>query len=191
MDSVRPARVGGWGPTLGNALETEVSSSLSAMCGIWYTKIPDIPRFTGDTFRASIPRPFDYITVSQEGVVAIECKQSRNATNFPLSNIRPQQITEMAHLCSLGLSAYFLINVRLTKQTPRSNRTFAITPEQIIEWYYQQSKRASIPVPHIEQEYIEVPRIKIPNTQKYGWDLRILPPLGECDFYRGEEPRLL
>jgi len=170
-------------------METEVSSSLSALRGVWYLKIPDVPRFSGNTFRANIPRPFDYIALCAAGIVAFECKQTKNRTRFDLSNISSHQIENMARIESLGGYSYLLINIRATTESPRVNRMFALSPSQIIYWYYEQADRASITYKWLEDNTISIPRIKLPSG-KYGWDLRILSPLRECSYDRGTDNTL-
>lgn len=180
-------------------METEVSSSLAALEGVWYTKIPDIPRYSGDTFRASIPRPFDYVALCNGVFVGIECKQSRNPTSLPLSNIKDHQVEAILNVEKCGGLGYLLVNVRITKSSPRSNRMFAMTADEVNYWCNEQDERESIPVPWsktgqewgMNEEIIEVNRVKIPNSDKYGWDLRILSPFTDSEFERGDEPRLL
>lgn len=152
---------------MANVLEVEVSASLSEMRDTWFIKIPDSP------FGTYTSRPFDFICISKGIAVGIECKQCRSRTSFPLANIQPHQIVEVSQVEFLGGRSCFLINMRATKGSPRSNKLFALTPDQIIHWYYIQSDRSSIPVEWMIENCIELDRIKIDDA-KYGWDMQSL-----------------
>lgn len=167
------------------AMESEVSATLSALRDCMYLKVPDVPRYSGSTMRANIPRPFDYIAFCPSSVVGIECKQSRNRTSFPLSNIHAHQIEALCRMEALSHYSYMLINVRLTKNSPRSNEMFALTGGEIAYWYYIQTDRKSIPVDALRSIAVPVPRIKLPSG-RYGWDLRVLPPFDNLDFFHTE-----
>lgn len=172
-------------------MESEVSASLKALENVWYLKVPDIPRFGGDTFRANIPRPFDHIVLRNGTFIGIECKQSKNATSLPFGSISDHQVDALLEIEKCGGVGYLLVNVRLTKSSPRSNKMFALTVEELDYWYNEQDERKSIEVPWMAENCIEVNRVKLPNSNKYGWDLTILPPLRNCAYNRGDEPRLL
>jgi len=172
-------------------MEAEVSASLKALEGVWYLKVSDIPRYGGDTFRANIPRPFDYIVLNEGTFMGIECKQSQNPTSLPLGNISEHQVEALSEIEKCGGVGYLLVNVRLTKSSPRSNKMFALTAEQVDYWWNGQDERKSIPVPWMVENCPEVKRVKLPNSDNYGWDLRILSPLRECEYDRGDELRLL
>lgn len=168
---------------MATTMEAEVSLTLREMRGVWYTKIPDIPRFAGHTFRAHIPRPFDYIALTRKGTVAIECKQTQSTSRLDLNYVPDHQVKALGHFTSLGGYAYLLVNFRNTKTKPRTNVMFAIEVEQLMYWCYQQDKRHSIPLDWMVENCLEIPRIKLP-CGKYGWDLRILSPMRDCDYRR-------
>jgi recombination protein U len=151
---------------MANAFEVETSYSLRSMDKTWFIKIPDSP------FGTYQSRPFDFIFVSRGKTVCIECKQTRTSTSFPLQNIRAHQVAELAEVEYLGCSSYLLVNVRATKGSPRVNELYALTPEQVIYWFYMQSDRASIPTEWMRENCINISRIKI--DKRYGWDLSIL-----------------
>jgi hypothetical protein len=165
-------------------MESEVSLSLKALEDVWYTKIPDIPRFGGDTFRANIPRPFDYVALCNGTFIGIECKQSQNPSSLPLGNISEHQVNALNEVEKCGGVGYMLVNVRLTKSSRRVNKMFAITPEWVDYWYSGKGGRKSIPVSWMEENCIEVKRVKLPDCGKYGWDLRILSPFRDSEFVR-------
>ena len=152
---------------MANALEQEISTSLSIMKDTWYMKIPD----SGSNRYVS--RPFDHIAIIDGSIIAIECKQTRISTSFPLSNIRSHQIVSMAMAESSGAKSYLLINIRDTKSSPRVNELYALNVDQVIHWYYQQSDRASIPVSWLEGHAVKLERLKV-KQGKYGWRLRSL-----------------
>lgn len=170
-------------------METEISSSLKALEDVWYTKVYDMPRIKGSRFGVS--RPFDFIALCNGTFIGIEAKQSRNATSLPFANLKNHQVEALKEIERCGGVGYLLVNVRLTKSSPQSNRMFALTPRQVEYWWNIQDERKSIPVSWMEENCIEVKRVKLPNSDKYGWDLRILSPLRESDYDRGDEPRLL
>jgi penicillin-binding protein-related factor A (putative recombinase) len=163
---------------MANALETEISQSLKAMRGVWYLKIPDVPRFTGSTMRANIPRPFDYIILCESKVVAIECKQTKIRTRFDLGNMKAKQCEQLARFYCSGGIGYVVVNFRNTNSAPRRNVSYCLSVEDLLYWYYQQ-ERSSIPYQWIEQNCTAIPRLKIAQG-RYGWDLRVCEPFTSC-----------
>lgn len=174
---------------MATAMEAEISSSLKALEDVWYTKVYDMPRIDGSRFGVS--RPFDFIALCSGTFLGIEAKQSRNPTSLPLANIHEHQVEAVNEVERCGGFGCFLVNVRLTKSSPRSNRMFMLTAEQVDYWFNVQDERKSIPVPWMEENCVEVNRVKLPNSDKYGWDLTNLSPLRDCEYDRGDELRLL
>jgi len=171
-------------------METEISRTFSALRDCWSIKLPDVPRFQGSTMRANIPRPFDYITLCRDGVVGIECKQTKNKTSLPLGNISEHQVEALREFARLGGYAYLLVNFRLTSSKPKRNIMFALSSEQCYYWYSIQQERRSIPFRWMSDNCVAIPRIRLPNGQ-YGWDIRVLAPFSGLDFYRGGSATLL
>jgi recombination protein U len=150
-------------------------------------KVPDVPRFSGSTMRANIPRPFDYLSLYKSVPVAVECKQTRTRTRFDLSNMRPQQYEQLGQFAAMGGVSYVLVNFRNTKSSPRRNVCYCLDVEDLLRWAFLETDweaeagklRKSIPYEWFEQNCIELPRAKI-DEGRYGWDLRAVYPFEDC-----------
>jgi len=145
----------------GKNFEWEIRKSLDT-AGWWWFRIQDtndVSRFVKKAI--SEKQPGDFFAVSDGVPILIECKTSRNKTSFPLfyhksPSIPKHQITDGQDLIKSGGMSWVLIR----KDEPRNKRAFALSPNQVSNFY--KGKQKSIKWDIIEEKGIELERLSSP-----------------------------
>ena len=92
----------------------------------------------------------DYNGVYKGHYLDFEAKSTRSKTSFPLANIPRQQIEHLKGVIAHGGIAFFLVQFVLLKQT-------YLLPASYVIDFYQERKRASIPLAEFEKNGVLIP----------------------------------
>lgn len=145
---------------------------------VHYTKIPDMPK--GPEHRFAARKGYDAFLVHDGRHLALEYKLARGMS-LPFDALDPYQEACLLEACAAGADAYVVVCFRLEfsqrearkRGTDRLIATFAV---HVLDWqqWRQEACRGSIRLEDFEARGIQVPRMKLPQDGRIGWDLRPL-----------------
>ncbi|WP_240375549.1 Holliday junction resolvase RecU [Bacillus piscicola] len=92
------------------------------------------------------PSTTDYNGIYRGKYIDFEAKETKNKTSFPFGNIHSHQVEHMQSVLQHGGIAFLIIRFSL------SNETYLYDAAAFITWYFEQSKRKSIPKSIIEND---------------------------------------
>ncbi len=117
----------------------------------WYYKIPD----THGGLRFTPLKPFDAILVYNSIPIAIEFKQIKTESPFPLSKLPDHQRDNLLKFEKSGGKGVVIINYRIERIY---NKCFCLPISDIIQ-FGKESKRKSIPLEQLKKEWLILSKI--------------------------------
>lgn len=159
----------------GKLFEGEIAQSARAQ-GLLYTPIPLARRGN----RGCHSSPYDGFLVLGPYHLAVEMKSLRLHGAFPLSSVRPHQVTAMQDLCKQGAASFLLIRmgrIKIAGGKTRPEITSWAMPMALwdaLKSDCERIGRVSVPYAWFSDplRFAAVPRLPRTRTRAAAWDLR-------------------
>lgn len=153
-----------------SVFQTELRKSFKDVYGdsCHFIKIPDMPRFTGETFTFAAVRPYDCFCLIDGKFFAFELKYIKAFSAFPIDRVREHQLVFLKEVERCGGKAYILINYRNSEVTDvqckkfrlegkRFNKVFFTTPS-MFETLSEDVDRKSISFEQLSSSFGSIDR---------------------------------
>lgn len=94
--------------------------------GSHFYKIPDLPRFSGETYTFAAVRPYDCYLLFAGKFYAQELKIMKAPASFPISRVAEHQLQYLFEVEKNGGSSFLVINYRNSELSERQQKKFSI-----------------------------------------------------------------
>lgn len=159
----------------------EFRESKKVFCSTaFYLKIPDPPIFKGMKTRFNVERPFDVIMIWKGKTFTIEAKWhdrlNKTKTKFApwsFDKVASHQIENLLEAKQNGAYAYILVNIRYTKQIPKTNFVACIEIDEFLK-LKKNYGRKSIEWWVLRDQFLCLQRVKVEGVKGKYWNINEL-----------------